>query len=225
MCIRDSLCSQRSTLLSQPTIECTVYGKITNSAYQEVTQYIHEHKDEPISCMIKKLPQQFPFLDNISVHRLPNKKLTYVAHLQNPIYLFNNTHVMTETGSLVPSTTFDNSLLTHIPHFQVTDHAWLQQNQQSFFAMCNALDQKTKSHYHITFNNPYDVWLQPKDTATYSLRFCFDQTINESIHTYALTALSDFTQSKKNKGAIIVIDARFDNQMVLYTQQKGRGRC
>ena len=203
-------------------VACTIYGNISEPAYQNIQEYLSKHKNVSAYCLMQKVQEEFPFLQDLSLCHLPSHVLQCVAHLQRPLYMFNNEIVMTDAGCLASKQVFDNALLHDIPHFNVDDSKWLERERQTFFTTISSLQPSVWQQYVITFKNEHDVWLYSKSNVMHMLRFRFEQIVDARLFDSACKVLQDFySRSEKKSVQKMVIDMRFDSQVVLY-EQTGR---
>lgn len=204
------------------SIDCLTYAidsLVAESTQQDIITYVQqipENRSLSFQELAYKIQKQFSFIHETTIEHLAPGIVYIACNAQKPLYIINNSLILTEQGYLYNKNIFLSLTIKQLPHITLPS---LKKNIiLSLVAIINNIEPIVFSQFTLSWINDTKICLYDKKQRQFSIIFNKNQLPNKKLLQHCayikqrLQAQKEFTNTKKH----YVADIRFEDQIVVY---------
>ncbi len=208
------------------SIECLFCEKTKNQieAYiqnQHIKKGDGDETPEGLSEANEKMREKFPIIEGILSSIYPSGEVHLRIRCSTPMILVNRKYVVDRGGKV-----FDPSEFSEFPLGALKQVAIENFEKDNYPKVLDQLVRRTPEsiwqNYIVQYEAPWKIHCVPKDPELRYMVRCDDETLNDIKKWETLERAYDNAQKniskEKRKLARVVLDIRFENQIVINTQ-------
>jgi hypothetical protein len=165
---------------------------------------------------------QYSSIASLSIAFLPHYTAQVTINALRPVLRVNDTHVITETYSVLPADIYKQHYRETVSRIHIDDAKTVSAFTAARMCACLAhLPETVVQDYEIVWRDETDVWLYHKHEKAIALRIHADCVIDQQEIMHGCQILHTVQERDirtKKKGILWVADMRFEKQIVAYTR-------
>lgn len=204
------------------------YGShvLTDASCNAIDAWVQSHYTNSPSVFTQELLETFPAVFSVQATMLPTRTLWVELQPHCPRYCINTDALVCDGGFIVPKAhylprVYESFACVSMPEplpekFSVS----MYQNMCAMLSWC-------KNDYTVVWKSDTAIWLYAKKHRDFAvvlaLELLNNGTLTKQIDTVAMQLMNENVKKSPSKDKFRVLDARFADQLVMYTTQGGRG--
>lgn len=212
-------------LLSASSYEFTFDPKLSELQQEKIifaVRHSDAHTPQQVATLIKK---KCSAVADVLISLLANRVWHIEVTAAQPFVMVNNDWILSQEGTVVPSTLYAPQYLRSIAHITMQ----LPSGQapcvsQAFKQWLVQLDRSVLHQYAIIWHNDYHIQLNKKNDSLWALRCHCLQPLNNTLLAYSDQVRKELEEKMKgqHQRKTWIADIRFEKQIVL-SAPKGEG--
>ena len=207
-------------------IECLFCEKTKKQieAYIQKQHFKKGEKDETpegLTAANEKMREKFPIIEGILSSIYPNGEVHLRIRCATPTLLVNGKYVVDRSGRTFHPSEFEDFPLGALKQVAIADF-----DKDNYPKILDQLVRRTPesiwANYIVQYEAPWQIYCVPKDPELRYMVRCDDETLNDTNKWETLERAYQNAQKniskEKQKLARVVLDIRFENQIVINTQ-------
>ena len=195
--------------------------KFSAIAKQEIATFIKSfdlHCALDVAKFVSTIKERFPFIQSIQTRLVPPRIMKLTCDAKQPLCMVNQTLVLVPSGTLCPTTYFQESLGPTLPTIAIDQSQLQTYNLAIMVSAVKTLNDDIFAQYNVTLSSEGNIVFEDKNQPRLSLLCRLDHIPSQNICMYGnyLRDLLENRSAFKGKSKThIVADLRFEKQIIL----------
>lgn len=180
----------------------------------------------PLNTLTHELLDRFPFINSVEATLLPTRQLFLEIHPHRPRYCINRHSVVCDGGFVVSKAVYDPRVYASLMSVTMVGALPPRLSAEMYHGLCSIM--LSYGHvYDIVWKSDTAIWLYAKKQSDFALVLALgsldNDTLTRQIDDVAVQLIDKSIKKSPSKDWFRVLDARFADQLIVYTTQGDRG--